>query len=304
MRVIVPEPLTILSSTVAEPDTGEQMWSPDPTYGLGDMVISPISHRLYESLQAGNVNHLPPVPPFKQNDWWLERGVSNRYACIDMDRNSQSVGASPMVVTVTAGKRVNAFAAMGMEADSVRIRMFVGAEVVYDKTFNLQLRRVRNGFDYCFKPFQLNPTALGFDLPLYSSATVEVTLTRASGDVRLGSIVLGTYAYLGAIKWNAVNDGISFSSVTRDIDGSAELVSRPGIPATQQTLRAPKNIAPDLEDIRRRLDGKPAVWSGLDDLTDNPFHSLVLISGIWKRFQITDENVNEVLVALELEEIR
>lgn len=304
MRVIVPETLTILSSTLAEPAVGEQMWSAATTYPLGELAVSPTTHRLYESLQADNLNHLPPVPPYKQNDWWLERGVSNRYACVDLSRNSQSVGPSPMVVTVTAGKRVNAFALMGMDAEMVRIRMIAGGVVVYDKTFNLQLRIVRNGWDYFFKPFALNPTAIGFDLPLYSDATVEVTLTRASGDVKLGSIVLGTYAYLGAINWDAVNDGIGFSTITRDLDGSAELVPRPDLPVTQQTLTAPKVIAPDLLDIRTRLSGKPAVWSGLDDLTENPFHQLVMISGVWKRFQIINKNVHDVLVQLELEEIR
>ncbi|MBS0370763.1 MAG: hypothetical protein JSS57_16380 [Proteobacteria bacterium] len=303
MRVIVPVTPVLTSSTVAEPDAGESVYSAATTYALGARVISLASHRLYESLQASNVGQALPVPPETQTDWWIEVGVTNRYACVDLARNTQSVGASPMVITITPGQRINALAVMGMEADGVQIQMHNGADVVYDKTFDLRLRRVRNGFEYAFKPFDLQPSVVQFDLPPFSNSVITLTLTRSTGVVRIGSIVVGTYAYLGATEFGAVNDALNFSTIDRDIYGTATLIPRRTLPKTNQTVLADKNIVSDLLDIRTRLNAVPAVWSGLDDVGSDGYFEALLILGVYKQFSINLARPVKAEVQLELEEI-
>jgi hypothetical protein len=304
MRVIVPVTPTLISSTVPEPDTGEATYSAGATYALGATVISTTTHRVYESLQAANTGNPLPVPPETQTDWWIETGVTNRWASLDSARNTQSVGASPMVVVIAPGARINSVAVMGMEADTLRIEMINGGAVVYDKSFDLKLRRVRDGYEYCFKPFGLQPSVLQFDLPPFFAAQVRVTLTRATGSVKLGSVVVGNYIYLGAMQQGAENDALNFSTIDRDLYGTATLVPRRTLPVTTQTCIIEKQRVTDLLDARVRLNAVPAVWSGLDDLGSSDWFEAFLILGIYKRFSINSQySASHALVNLNLEEI-
>lgn len=304
MRVVVPVTPTLISSTVPEPDTGEATYSAGATYALGATVISTTTHRVYESLQAANTGNPLPVPPETQTDWWIETGVTNRWASLDSARNTQSVGASPMVVVIAPGARINSVAVMGMEADTLRIEMINGGAVVYDKSFDLKLRRVRDGYEYCFKPFGLQPSVLQFDLPPFFAAQVRVTLTRATGSVKLGSVVVGNYIYLGAMQQGAENDALNFSTIDRDLYGTATLVPRRTLPVTTQTCIIEKQHVTDLLDARVRLNAVPAVWSGLDDLGSSDWFEAFLILGIYKRFSINSQySASHALVTLNLEEI-
>ena len=305
MRVIVPVTPTLISSTVPEPDVGESAYNAGTTYALGATVISTSTHRVYESLQASNTGNPLPVPPEDRTDWWLETGVTNRWAALDSARNTQSVGAaSPMVIVVEPGARINSVAVMGMEADTLRIEMLNGGVVVYDKSFDLKLRRVRDGYEYCFKPFGLQPSVLQFDLPPFFAAQVRVTLTRSAGTVKLGSLVVGNYIYMGGMQRGAENDALNFSTVDRDLYGKAALVPRRTLPITTQTCLIEKQYVTDLLDARERLNAVPAVWSGLDDLGSNDWFEAFLILGIYKKFTINSQySATHALVTLNLEEI-
>lgn len=304
MRVIVPVTPTLISSTVPEPDTGEAIYNAGTTYALGATVISTSTHKVYESLQAANTGNALPVPPETQTDWWFEVGVTNRYACLDSARNTQSIGASPMQVVIAPGQRVNSIACMGMEADGLRIEMINGGIVVYDKSFDLKLRRVADGYEYCFKPFGLQPSVLQFDLPPFFAAQIRLTLTRATGDVKLGSIVPGNYIYCGAVQQGAENDALNFSTIDRDLYGTASLVPRRTLPVTTQVCIVEKRYVSDLLDARELLNAVPAVWSGLDDLGSSAWFEAFLILGIYKRFSINSQySASHALVTLNLEEI-
>lgn len=304
MRVIVPVTPTLVSSTVPEPDAGEAVYSAGTTYGLGATVISTTTHRVCESLQAGNVGHALPVPPETETDWWVEVGVTNRWASLDSARNTQSVGASPMVVVIAPGTRINSIAVMGMEADTLRIEMLNGGAVVYDKSFDLKLRRVRDGYEYCFKPFGLQPSVLQFDLPPFYSAQVRLTLTRSTGTVKLGSVVVGNYIYLGALEKGAENDALNFSTINRDLYGTATLVARRSLPVTTQVCVIEKQYVTDLLDARVRLNAVPAVWSGMDDKGSDDWFEAFLILGVYKQFKINSQySATHALVTLNLEEI-
>lgn len=304
MRVIVPVTPVLVSSTVPEPDTGEAVYNAATTYALGAEVISTTTHRVYESLQAGNVGKALPVPPETENDWWIEVGVTNRWASLDSARNTQSVSASPMVVTVAPGARINSVACMGMEADALRIEMINDGVVVYDKSFDLKLRRVRDGYEYCFRPFGLQPSALQFDLPPFFAAQVRVTLTRTTGTVKLGSLVVGNYIYAGALQKGAENDALNFSVIDRDLYGSATLVPRRSLPVTTQTCLVDRQYVTDLLDARQRLNAVPAVWSGLDDQGADDWFEAFLILGVYKKFSINSQySAKQALVTLTLEEI-
>lgn len=302
MNVIIPAQCVISASSLAEPAADEVVYSSTATYADKVQVVNLETHTKYESLVAGNMGKPLPVPPEKKTDFWEEVGKTNKYAAFDLSRNSQSVGASSMYWEFSAGQRINAIGVLGIEADSVHIEMKVGADVVYSHSENLIFRRVQDAYDYDFQPFARRTSVAKWDLPPYSTAVVRVTLTAAAGQVRCGSIIVGTAEYLGAIQFGAESDCLNFSQINRDIYGTTELVARRTLPKTTQTTILPKARVDRVRDVRVRLNAVPALWSGLDDL-NHDYAEALLILGVYKRFSINLKEVNDAIVNLEVEEI-
>lgn len=248
MRAIVPVTPQLISCSIPEPDVGEAVYNPATTYALGATVISTTTHLVYESLQAGNTGNPLPVPPLESTDWWLEVGVTNRQAALDAKRSTQAVGTSPMVYVVAPNARINSIALSNMEAESARIEVLVDGVVVRDHFYDLNLRRVSNGYEYCFKPFGLQRSVLRFDLPPIFAAQVRVTLTRSTGQIKLGALDVGNYVYFGEMQKGAKRGALNFSEITRDTYGETTLRKRPSLPKTTQVCEIPKRYVTDVLD--------------------------------------------------------
>lgn len=280
------------------------------TYGIGQTVS--YNNRCYESLAANNVNHYPPSYPEKETDYWYDLGPTNRWAMFDLERNSQTVWSEPIVVTVKPLQRINTVAVGGMKANSLEVSAssIIGGGLVYPNEFSvsstgifdLNTREVRDGFEYAFAPFSTKSSNVIFDIPTFSDVEVTITITATSGNVKCGSVVLGTYAYIGDVLQYAKADSLNFSEITRDIYGTATLVKRKSYPKTDQTLLLNSNRLNQVMAVKDSLNAEPALWTGLDDNTSDWFEMLQIM-GIYKEFNFTHESQDKVKVSLSLEEI-
>jgi hypothetical protein len=249
-----------------------------------------------------NLNKPLPVLPSTSTDWWIESGTTNRWSAFDLARNTRSTGASPMTIVFAPGERVNALAILGMEADTLTITATSGGATVYSKTEDLLIRRVNDGYDYFFEPFDFAPSYVAFDLPPYTNMIITITLSKTTGTVACGSIVVGTSVYLGMTEEKAESDALNFSTIDRDVFGNATLVPRRTVPKTRQTLLTPNSRLGKVLDVRTNLNAVPAVWAATDDGTKDIFEPM-LILGVYKQFTINLAYSNDALVTLELEEI-
>lgn len=308
-RVITPLDITdamLTSSTIAEPDTGENAWSNATTYALKNVVYLASTHTLYESLQDSNTNHDPAADvqgdPDNPPVWWLEIGKTNRWNMFNLLRNQKSVGAAPMTIVLTQGTRIDSIGLFGMEAESVTISMVNYGTEVYSHTENLNRREVLDWYDYVFLPFETNPSMARFDLPPYTDAVITVTLDSTQPTVKLGSLVIGTNANIGDVQYGAESDVLNFSRIERAFDGTALLKKRRSIPKTIQNIFADKSKANKIRALRTALNATPAVYAGLDQ-TDHPYFEALLILGIYKRFSIRLDHPTSIIIDLEIEEI-
>lgn len=271
------------------------------TYAVGDTVQDNTTHKVYESLAAGNVGNA-----LTDTTKWLYLGFNNRWAMFDLLRNTATVHASEITVVLAPGQRINSVALLGLVADSVTVRMDSGPTSganYYTFTEDLTTRDVFNWYDYFFVDFTVRTNILLLDLPPYATAYTTITLTRAVGDVECGACVIGSKVYLGEVQHQAESDVINFSSVTREFDGStATMIQRRNVPKSNQTLLLDKSRVNVVRAARDLLNATPAVWSGLDDDTDGYFESL-LILGFYKRFSINLALPEHAIITLELEEI-
>lgn len=281
-------------------DIGEvyQAYSGAATYAADEYVQDNTNHLVYQSVVGGNIGNALTDPAK-----WLEIGPTNKWAMFDLLRNTGSTQPSSMTVVLTPGERINAIALIGLVANSVAISATSGGSPVYSYSETLDTREVFDWYGYFFEPFSTKESAIVFDVPPYSNIVITITLTGTTAGVSCGGCVLGTAVYLGAAQINAESDVLNFSTVTRDDFGNSVLVPRRNVPKTNQVVACEKSRVNKVRAVRSLLNAVPAVWSALDDTTDD-YADALLILGYYRRFSIGGIADTEMaLLTLELEEV-
>ena len=122
----------LTASNVAETEYGN--YAAGTTHALGDRVIVPATHDVWESLAASNVGHTPATSP----TWWVRVGPTNRMAMFDTSVSSQTTKSGGIDVTVAPGETVDTLALLNVNAATIRVRMTDPTDgVVYDQTTNM-----------------------------------------------------------------------------------------------------------------------------------------------------------------------
>lgn len=286
----------IIGSTETAYDAGT-------TYGLGATVSSLATKRCYESLQAANVGKPLPVLPLTETDWWLDIGPTNRWAAFDLDRNTQTVAASPLTFVFAPGVRGNSIYLGGLEADSVTISAtsVYGGGAVYSYTLDLRTRIVTGSYEFCFAPFTTRPNAYVFDLPPVSDIIVTVSLSKNSGNVKCGSCVFGTYIAIGAVVEKPHDDATNFSRVDRDDFGTATINRRKSIPLMDLKVKVEPSDVNKVRRLRDSLNAIVCAWVGIEDASHDLSDALARI-GFYEEFSL-DHEPNSSTLNLRVQEI-
>src|SRR5574343_1388504 len=105
MKLLRPITITdamLISSGIAEPDAGDPAtWNSCTTYVAGNTVRLASTHRIYKSMQAGNLNHDPSTD---DGTWWVSMGGVNRWAMFGGNgRTASAKAASPLAGTIAQG---------------------------------------------------------------------------------------------------------------------------------------------------------------------------------------------------------
>lgn len=277
-------------------------------YALGATVSSSTTHRVYESLVLQSAAHPLPVLPATTTAYWLDVGPTNKWAMFDTYRNTKSVGASPLIVSIAPGKRIKSVAFLGLEATSVTVTMdsALGSPSArhYSHTEDLGERKtvVDDWYEYFFAEFGSREAFALFDLPLYAGDTLTATITNTGGPAACGAMVIGSHQYLGETEHSAVSDATNYSVIDRDAFGNVTLVPRRSIPKVDITVIADKVAVRDIYNLRSSLNAVPAVYTSVDDSTDGYFEAL-LILGIYRLWGINAVDPTFAEVTLSIEEI-
>lgn len=303
MRVIVPlvvTPAMLVSSNAPEPGAGETVWAAG-AFTKGDKRIVVATHRVYEALAdlASSV-----VSPDLAPEEWLDIGPTNRWAMFALDRSTQTVLASPLIVTIAPGKRVDAFALTGLSATNLLVEMEVGASPVYSYDEDLITRDTTTWSGYFFGEFGTTPSTVKFDLPPYVAGEITITITNTAGDAKCAACVIGNSFDIGSAELGAESLALNFSEIEREFDGSlATLIQRRTVPKTTQNILLPKADVNKTRVLRGRLNAMPAVWSTLDDNNEDGYFEALLILGVYKEWTINMAHPEHAQITLEVEEI-
>lgn len=304
MKMIPPLTMTddkLVSSTVPETDYDE--WNGDAAYTVGTRVIRESLHRVYECL-APNTGKTPESNLVSVTDDpppWLDLGSTNRWRMLIPDANYQTSGASPLTVVIEPGERITALAIVGLEADAIAIEMRdANDEIAWSFSEPLRRRTTRTWSEYFFGKFGRKPSVLYQGLPPISGATITITITRATGNVLCGPIVMGIPVDLGRVQTGASSGIRDFTRTERDAFGRALILRRKAVPKTSQRTTVFKDQVPRVRDALSAQRGKAAVFVGVEDSSSGYFDAL-LVLGLINNWEVSLDFFGHSNLTIDLE---
>lgn len=263
MKFVKPVPITdaiLISSTRAENEVAA--WSSVTTYAIGDQVLLVSTHRVYQCVQAGNLNHDPAADLTAA--WWVDIGPTNRWAMFDQAIGSVTSQSSPLAVTLAPGI-VNALALLDVDAASATITMTDGAggPTVYSRSLDLADQSILlDWYMYFFEDFAPLTYFILDDLPPYQNGRLTISLTNGAAPAQCGTLVAGAAIDIGKERHGPQIGIIDYSRKETDAYGITRVVERAYAKRFDLDLVIPAEqvdyVAQELAAIR----ATPVVWYG------------------------------------------
>lgn len=301
MRVIEPNKLTLLSSSVSESDTEDgTLWNAATTYALDAKVR--YNHVIYASLANDNKGNNPESGWSGVSAIWKKIGATGPYRMLDDYVETQTIANNQLSFCVPYNY-ADSFALLNLEGASARIRIYDDDEtddpVIYDETielvediFHLSL------WEYNYLPIQTIVNYFQTGLPQVISGKLCVEIDAASDIAAIGHVIVGRWQELGLTQYGAELGFTDYSRKSVDEFGVATLVRRSF--ASRASL--PVYLHPDQMDyvvkVLASLRSIPVLWIG-DNSTVG--HSSLTIYGWLEDFRMVCEGPNENQLSLEIQ---
>ena len=280
MKII--RPITIddskfISSSL--PETDFAAWSSATTYAVADKVIK--AHRIWQSVQASNLNHDPETSGVS---WWADVAPTNQRAMFDGRVSTRSIGTNSITVVLRPG-RINSLALFNVDAAQVEFTMTVGGEIIRQRTISMFDPSVVNSWStYFYEPIRQRRDMVLTDIPVFGEAEITITLSRTSGTVACGMLVVGLVSDLGKILSGAKISINDFSKVVDDGYGGLYLQQGEWAKRAEVKLVLPSSEVDRVQYQLADYRATPLAWIG----AGGKFQSL-LIFGKYDSFDVDIE---------------
>lgn len=271
----------LISTNVAEAD--HAAWNSSTTYALAARVIMVSTHKVYESLQAGNTNKNPTTEP----TWWIEVGPTNRWKAFDSSNTTQTLadgGPNPTIsYTLRPGRAINALAVLNVDnCTSLRIQMVdptYGS--VYDKTYSFAGVPLKSSWWPWFFGQRRPPTqCVALDLPTFPNADITVTLAGGAS-LAVGVILFGQPQRYGlGVRYGARVGIQDYSRKETNEFGDTEVVRRAYAKRARFDLMIERGEVDPLQSYLARIRATPCLWVGTD------IYESTVVYGFYKGFDI------------------
>lgn len=281
MKLIRPNTIddaAFLSSNVAATD--EAAWDSGTTYALGDrvQVDATDSHKIYESLQAANTNHIPASSP----TWWVEVGSTNRWAMFDGVVGSQTTNADTVTVSLRASGRIDSVALLNLTAASVSVTMTdATAGVVYERSQSMVWDGgIADWWSWMFEPIVRRPDVVFGDLPPYSDAQIDIVIDNTGGTAGIGVCVLGLSREIGGTAPGASIGIQDYSTKTTDDFGNVSVTERAYAKRANLAVNIEASLVDEVQRLLAAYRAQPIVYHA-----DDQFAALI-IYGFYREFSV------------------
>ena len=312
MKAVIPTLITdarLISSTVPEPDAtaegdgpGAVVWASGTTYAAGAIVVRAETHRRYRSVDNGNIGNVPENTLAATPPKWVDLGNTNRWRMLRANGSMPTSAPSPLIVEIEPSRRVQTLAIPNVQADSVLIEQIdtTTDEVIFTYEQELLSYDPINWYEYFYGEFDAVGSVLVNGLLPNSTTMIRVTLTRATGNVQSGPIVVGNEVELGSMEQGAKVGAIDFSQVDRDAFGNALLVPRRVVPETSQRLLVPAGATDRILRALQEMRATVVLWSGIDE-PGHPYFQSLFVLGLVRRWDFSHDEYNYTYLTLDIE---
>lgn len=294
----------LTSSTV--PETDYPAWNAATNYTVGTRVTRAVAgvHKNFENLIAGVNATLPELATTGATPRWLDLGATNRWAMFDGKVGTATSATDSLTVVLTPG-RFNSLALMQVDAGLITVVLTVDSVSVYSASINMTTgNAVGDWYQYFYEPvYQQDALVITdlvdaslLDIPAYSEGVLTVTLSKTSGTVSIGALIVGLYADLGTTQYQPTIGIVDYSRKDTDAFGNTAVLQRTyskRMSASVVTLKS------DIDNVARLLAqyrSTPLVWVGAGNL-----YTSMIIYGFYKDWEISIDNYSFGTLSLQVE---
>jgi hypothetical protein len=298
LQVLQPVIITdamLVSSSVPQADAAE--WSAGTTYAAGTRVMKAATHRIYESLVAGNVGANPETFA----DRWVDAGPTNRWAMFDMAIGSATTASAPIAVTLRPGSSVNGLALVDTNAATIRVqapgydRTLTVTDAIGSALFLDLVAAAGAAITVTATPRQATASAPTWsDSDEWNDATLWHDTVAGDGTVAIGTLLVGTLRPLGITESSPTAGITDYSRKVTDDFGETTVVPRAWAKRMSAKALIRTEAVDQVTDRIAAVRALPSLWfgdSGLDSLT---------VYGFFKDFSIEiGESVSKLSLSIE-----
>jgi len=282
----------LISSTV--PETDYAAWSSGTTYAIGDRVILTSTHKIYESLQASNLNKPPATSPAH----WIVVSPTNRWKAFDAANSTATTQASSISYVLRAGTAVKNVAVLGLvNASSLRLVLTDPVYgVVFDKTINFSTAPLASDWwSWFFGQRSGTGQHIELNLPAYPAADLTVTLTGGS-TLAVGVILLGQlFEFSLGVEYGARIGIQDYSRKQTNDFGDVELVRRAYARRASFGMTLVRAEVDAFQNFLTEVRTTPCVWIG------TYMYESTTLYGFYKSFDIVIQYPGHANCSLDIE---
>lgn len=291
MNIIEPMVVTDTELTASNiPETDYADWDAVTTFGLDANCISTTSHRTYQSVQTGNLNHDPTTD---DGTWWLDIKATNKWSAFDNRRSNPASYADEVTYSITPTSDCDAIALFGLTAGTVRIEVWDGATSIYDQTFAMaDTSHVVSMYTYLFGGIVYSRQKVLNGFPGYIGHRIDLTISATGATAKVGHIVLGRNHLLGTVLNDGV--GIDLNSHSRkgyDDFGEEYLVPRGTTRKISIPFKCPTIQARRVTDIVSAVDGVVTAFYASPSISEYGVEGLGFTDGLSQPLDAAGESV-------------
>jgi len=300
--ISIVDPVTITDAMLTStnvPETDYSAWASGTTYAAGARVILTSTHRIYESLQASNLNKNPVT----ETTWWVEVSPTNRWKSFDLSNQSQTVypSNSPPNITyeMTLGQAVGVIGIMnltGATAVAVTVDDPVYG-IVYDEEYDISQVPLQSSWWHWFfgtRSAASNQVIIQ-DIPAYPNASITVSITGTTG-LAVGVILFGQANQFSlGMKYGARVGIQDYSRKETNDFGDVVFVERAFAKRATYEIFLDNGEVDQLQSYLSSVRAKPVLWIG-----SNEFEATTIF-GFYKNFDILLSYTDHAECSLEIE---
>lgn len=288
MKIIRPISVTdsvLTASNIVENDYAEYV--AETTYSVGNRCIVVATHKIYESLGDNNAGNYPPTDVLAAAPQWMEVSATNRWKAFDDKVGTQSTQSSSITYQITPAQVVDSIAFLNLDAATIQVVMTDPTDgEVYNRVFDLNtttitgVSQITDWYTYFFSDTVRISDIARFDLPLYLSAVIDITISYPNETAKVGTIVLGLQTNLGGTQYGAKVALADYSKKSKDEYGVYSIVERDFSKTMDLSFFAKNEAISQIQRLLASLRATAVVWVAHES------YEALIVYGFYKDFSI------------------